>query len=80
MLSSIPRPEEPGGRPEQRMRLLFEVTYLTIGGLLGGPIGLGTVLVALCIGPSVANGREWVARGVAASRRQLGVAYAALPR
>jgi hypothetical protein len=38
------------------------------------------VLVALCIGPSVANGREWVARGVAASRRQLGAAYAALPR
>jgi uncharacterized membrane protein YczE len=68
------------GRPEQRMRLLFEVTYLAVGGLLGGPIGLGTVLVALCIGPSVANGREWVARGVAASRRQLGAAYAALPR
>ena len=43
------------GRPEQRMRLMFEVTWLAVGGLLGGPIGLGTVLVALCIGPSVAT-------------------------
>ena len=43
------------GRPEQRMRLMFEVTCLAVGGLLGGPIGLGTVLVALCIGPSVAT-------------------------
>jgi uncharacterized protein len=68
------------GRPEQRMRLLFEVTYLVVGGLLGGPIGFGTVLVALCIGPSVAYGRASVRRGLDASRRQLGAAYAALPR
>ena len=43
------------GRPEQRMRLMFEASFLAVGGLLGGPIGLGTVLIALCIGPSVAR-------------------------
>ena len=68
------------GRPEPRMRLMFEVTWLTVGGLLGGPIGLGTVLVALCIGPSVATGRRLVSHGVAASRRQVSAAYWALPR
>jgi uncharacterized membrane protein YczE len=68
------------GRPEQRMRLLFEITFLVIGGLLGGPIGVGTVLIALCIGPSVANGRMMVGRGVDSARRQLGAAYASLPR
>jgi uncharacterized membrane protein YczE len=65
------------GHPEHRMRFMFEMSWLAIGGLLGGPIGLGTVLVALCIGPSVANGRQQVARGLAASRRQV---VAALPR
>ena len=68
------------GRPEQRMRLLFEGSYLVIGGMLGGPIGVGTVLIALCIGPSVARGRRTVAAGIAASRRQLSAAYWALPR
>jgi uncharacterized membrane protein YczE len=68
------------GRPEQRMRMMFEITFLAVGGLLGGPIGFGTVLVALCIGPSVARGRRTVAAGLAASRRQLSAAYWALPR
>jgi uncharacterized membrane protein YczE len=68
------------GRSEQRMRLMFEAAFLAIGGLLGGPIGLGTVLIALCIGPSVARGRRTVAAGLDASRRQLSAAYWALPR
>ena len=68
------------GRPEQRMRLMFEVTYLTVGAVMGGPIGLGTVLVALGIGPSVARGRRIVTTGIANSRRQLSAAYWALPR
>jgi uncharacterized membrane protein YczE len=68
------------GHPEQRMRLMFEVTFLTVGALLGGPIGLGTVLVALGIGPSVARGRRLVTSGLDASRRQLSAAYWALPR
>jgi len=68
------------GRPEQRMRLMFEITYLTVGTLMGGPIGLGTVLVALCIGPSVTRGRRIVTSGIDVSRRQLSAAYWALPR
>jgi uncharacterized protein len=68
------------GRPEQRMRLMFEGSFLAIGGLRGGPIGLGTVLIALCIGPSVARGRRTVPTGIAASRRQVSAAYWALPR
>ena len=68
------------GRTEQRMRLMFEASFLAVGGLLGGPIGLGTVLIALCIGPSVARGRRTVAAGLDASRRQLIAAYWALPR
>ena len=42
---------------------MFEATFLTVGGLLGGPIGVGTVLVALCIGPSC-RGRRTVSAGV----------------
>ena len=68
------------GRPEQRMRLMFEVTYLAVGALMGGPIGFGTVLVALCIGPSVARGRRIVTTGIDVSRRHLSAAYWALPR
>ena len=62
------------------MRLMFEGSFLAVGGMLGGPIGLGTVLIALCIGPSVARGRRTVATGIAASRRQVSAAYWALPR
>jgi uncharacterized membrane protein YczE len=68
------------GRPEQRMRLMFEASFLAVGGLLGGPVGLGTVVIALCIGPSVARGRRTVATGIAASRRQVSAVYWALPR
>jgi uncharacterized membrane protein YczE len=68
------------GRPEQRMRLMFEISFLSVGGLLGGPIGMGTVLIALCIGPSVAYGRSVVGNALAASRRQVSAAYWALPR
>lgn len=68
------------GKPEQRMRLMFEASFLAVGGLLGGPVGLGTVLIALCIGPSIARGRRTVATGIAASRRQVSAVYWALPR
>jgi uncharacterized protein len=68
------------GRPEPRVRLACEVTFLVVGGLMGGPIGLGTVLIALCIGPSVARGCRTVASGLDMSRKQLSAAYAALPR
>lgn len=67
-------------RPEAPVRMACEVTFLVVGGLMGGPIGLGTVLIAICIGPSVARGCRTVATGIDLSRRQLSAAYWALPR
>jgi uncharacterized membrane protein YczE len=42
------------------IRLGFEVTWLTAGVLLGGPAGLGTVLMATLIGPAVSRGVQVV--------------------
>ena len=47
------------------VRLSIEVVVLSIGWLLGGTIGVGTVLFALLIGPSVGYGLRlvgWLAR------------------
>lgn len=41
------------GWPIWLCRLLIESTVLIIGWLLGGTVGLGTVVFALCIGPLV---------------------------
>ena len=48
------------GRTETRVRLAFEVSWLVIGVAMGGPAGLGTILVALTIGSSVSNGHRMV--------------------
>lgn len=58
------------GRPEAGVRFGFEVGWLVLGVVLGGPIGLGTVLVALLIGPAVHVGYRQVDALVAGSRRQ----------
>ena len=52
------------GRTEPRVRVAFEVTWLVIGVAMGGPVGLGTILVALTIGWSVSNGHRMVDRTV----------------
>lgn len=39
------------GYPVWAVRLVLEVIVLTLGFLLGGTVGIGTVLFALCIGP-----------------------------
>jgi uncharacterized membrane protein YczE len=39
------------GRSIRSIRTLIEVTVLALGWLLGGPIGLGTILYATTIGP-----------------------------
>ena len=44
------------GRAEPGIRMAFELSWLVVGVSLGGPIGVGTVLVALAIGPAVAIG------------------------
>jgi uncharacterized membrane protein YczE len=66
---------ERSGRPEAGVRLGFELAFVTLGVLLGGPIGLGTVLVALGIGPAVAVGQRVVGSMLAASRRQVATAH-----
>ena len=46
-------------------RAIIEVTVVTIGWLLGGPAGIGTVVFALLIGPSVQWGFKDVQRAAA---------------
>jgi uncharacterized membrane protein YczE len=60
------------GRPEPRVRMAFEATWLVVGVALGGPIGIGTLMVAFLIGPAVARGHRAVDQWVARSRRHLG--------
>ena len=62
------------GRPEPRLRMAFELTWLVVGVLLGGPIGVGTVLVALTIGPAVAVGYRAVDAAAVSCRVGLAVA------
>lgn len=64
------------GRGESPMRLVCEATWLVTGIALGGPVGPGTVLVAILIGPAVAVGHRVVDDAVGRSRR----VAAALPR
>lgn len=50
------------GWPVPTVRLSIEVVVLGIGWLLGGVVGLGTVLFALLIGPSVGYGLLFVGK------------------
>lgn len=51
------------GIPVARVRLGIEVSVLILGWLLGGTVGLGTVVFALLIGPSVGWGLRLMDRG-----------------
>lgn len=62
------------GHSEPRVRVAFELSWLVLGVALGGPIGLGTVIVALSIGPAVASGYRLVDAAMAYSRRRLSLA------
>lgn len=50
------------GWPVTPIRLGLEIIVLAVGWLLGGTVGLGTVLFALLIGPAVGYGLALVAR------------------
>jgi len=50
--------------PVARVRLAIEITVLVLGFLLGGTVGLGTVIFALLIGPSVGWGLRLMDRGL----------------
>lgn len=47
-------------RREPHVRIVFELSWLGLGALLGGPLGVGTVIVAVLIGPFVARGYRTV--------------------
>lgn len=51
--------------------MAFELTWLLVGVALGGPIGLGTVVVALTIGPAVLVGYRAVDGAVVSCRTRL---------
>jgi uncharacterized membrane protein YczE len=61
------------GRPEPRMRLAFESSWLLAGVALGGPIGIGTVVVALTIGTAVMFGYRAVDAAVVSCRTRFAV-------
>ncbi len=48
------------GRPVLHVRPVIEATWVVLGVALGGPAGLGTVLVAVLVGPAVAHGHRCV--------------------
>ncbi|HWL44281.1 MAG TPA: hypothetical protein VNQ73_15175 [Ilumatobacter sp.] len=56
------------GFTEPRVRMACELTWLAVGALLGGPFGVGTVIVALLIGPFVATGFRTVDTAVTSAR------------
>ncbi len=68
------------GRTEPRARMAIELSWLVVGVALGGPVGLGTILLALTIGPAVAVGHRIVDGAVAqTSERSLAYASSASP-
>lgn len=60
------------GRSEPGVRFAFEASWVVLGTALGGPVGLGTAIVMVSIGPSVARGHAAVDRSLTASRRFAG--------
>lgn len=65
------------GQRESPVRFAFELSWLVIGVALGGPVGPGTVYVAVLIGPAVAIGHRVVDLSVTESRRRI---VASMPR
>lgn len=61
------------------VRTAIEVAVLACGYLLGGPVGLGTVLYALAIGPLVQALLPWLLVPVEAGERRAAAAPAAAP-
>ncbi len=48
------------GQSETPVRFVIEMAWIGVGVALGGPAGLGTIMVAVLIGPAVARGYAWV--------------------
>jgi uncharacterized membrane protein YczE len=56
------------GRSIRLIRTLIEITVLTVGWLLGGRVGVGTVLYALTVGPTTQFFMPWFAYSSTAER------------
>lgn len=59
------------GRPEPTVRFACEATWIVLGVALGGPAGIGTLMVAAAVGPAVAKGYAVV--DAAAARSAVGI-------
>jgi uncharacterized membrane protein YczE len=57
--------------------MAIELTWLAVGVALGGPVGLGTIIVALTIGPAVAVGHRFVDGAVVTTTQRSRAALAA---
>ena len=57
------------GLPIGPVRAVIEISVLALGWVLGGPVGLGTVLYALGIGPIVHLVLPWVTIPIRAGER-----------
>jgi uncharacterized membrane protein YczE len=60
------------GRPETWVRMATEFIWVAVGLALGGPAGIGTIVVAIGVGPAVAYGYKIVDGAVEFSRRRIG--------
>ena len=47
-------------KPETSVRFVIEMSWIGVGVALGGPAGVGTIMVAALIGPAVARGHGLV--------------------
>lgn len=67
------------GWSEPRVRMACEFAWLTIGAVLGGPLGVGTIIVAVLIGPFVAGGHRTMQTAATTARRQIEWARTPIP-
>jgi uncharacterized membrane protein YczE len=66
------------GHPESRVRPVIELSWVVVGVVLGGPAGLGTIMVATLIGPAVVYGYRIVDSFAARSRRRMTTTHGAI--
>ena len=66
------------GHAESRVRPVIELSWIVMGVVLGGPAGIGTVMVAALIGPAVAHGHRMVDSAAARSRQYVANTHEAI--
>ena len=66
------------GHPESRIRPAIELSWIVLGVMLGGPAGLGTVMVATFIAPAVQLGYRIVDALASRSRRRMVTTHGAI--